>query len=171
MSPEMQALYRHTISDPQLNAMFRQRATENAANLIANLFDGTPLDQLEQAESVIDNINRCLPRGKSLTDTAKTAIRGLVGQKIDYPSSSGLSDEQIAQLKKPKTFPEIREALQAVLRGRQLTIPELAQMSVFNRLKKANRNEMIRQNLYKMERDGQAERVGKQGRSAIWRLS
>lgn len=132
MSPEMQALYQHCISNPQLHAMFRQKATENAASMIDDLF-----------------VNES-------------------GQV----SSSRLSDEQIAALPKPKSFSEIRETLQAILRGgREETVGDLAKLSVFSRVKKSVRREFIRQNLYKMERDGQTERAGSQGRSIMWRLS
>lgn len=132
MSPEMQALYRYTLSDPKLSVMFRQRATNNAASLIASLFD----DDHEE----------------------------------EHPSSR-LSDEQIAQLQKPKAFSEIREALRVVLPGRSLTVAELSKMSVFGRIKKGLRCSFIRQNLYKMEADGQVERVGSQSRNITWRLS
>ncbi len=170
MSPEMQALYHHCVSTPRLAAMFREKATENAANMIAHLFtEGS--DQAEQAEQIIKTLEGSAPRGKVLSEDLKSNIRGLVGQKFSYPSSC-LSDEQIAQLAKPKSFSEIRETLQAIMRGgREATVAELSKLPVFGRIKKGVRREFIRQNFYKMERDGQAERIGTQGRSTIWRLS
>ena len=131
MSPEMQALYRHCVSTPRLHAMFRQKATENAASMIDNLFNG-------QAETA---------------------------------APPQLSDDDIAQLQKPKSFAEIRETLKVVLPGRQMTVADLSKLPVFSKIKKSVRREFIRQNLYKMERDSQAERVGSQGRSTVWRLS
>jgi len=129
MNQEMQALYRFTVSDSTLSALFRQKATENAATMIASLFDTSTIDVVK------------------------------------------LDDDQISQLEKPKSFAEIRKALQAIMRGRNMTVAELSQMSVFGRIKKKVRREFIRQNLYKMEKDGQAERIGTKGRSTIWRLS